>query len=65
MTTKAPEEHEPLAYSINGLAAVSTFSRTEINRAIAAGELAAKKRGTRKFILPAEAKRWLESHPDA
>jgi hypothetical protein len=65
MTTKAPEEKEPLAYSINELAAVSSFSRTEINRALAGGELIAKKRGTRRFILVDEAKRWLKSHPDA
>lgn len=65
MTTKTTEEgKEPLAYSINGLADASTFSRTEINRAIAAGELVAKRRGSRRFILIDEAKRWLEDHPD-
>jgi hypothetical protein len=65
MTTKTTEEcTQPLAYSINELAAVSSFSRTEINRALAAGELIAKRRGTRRFILVDEAKRWLESHPD-
>jgi hypothetical protein len=65
MTTKTTEERkEPLAYSINELAEATSISRTEINRALAAGELVAKRRGARRFILVDEAKRWLEDHPD-
>jgi hypothetical protein len=66
MTTNTAEAaaDEPLAYTISGLAKVSTISRTEIYDDINAGLLIAKRRGKRRFVLADEAKRWLESHED-
>lgn len=66
MTTRTTTEErkETLAYSISELAEATSISRSVINEAIAKGELVAKRRGARRFILVDEAKRWLESHPD-
>lgn len=65
MTHPTTEAKEPLAYSINELAAASTISRSEIYKDIEDGKLATKRRGRRQIILAAEAKRWLEAHEDA
>jgi len=55
----------PLAYHIPEAANLARASRTTIYRAIKAGELQARKRGTRTLILADELMRWVETLPCA
>jgi hypothetical protein len=59
-----PRELEPLAYDISEAAQVSRRGRTRIKRAIAAGELRAKKEGRSTIILESDLRRWLAQLPD-
>ena len=55
----------PLAYSIAGLAAATSASRSILYEAIAAGALPAKKLGGRTLVLRDAAEAWLARLPDA
>lgn len=52
-----------LAYSIPEAVKASSFSKSELYEAMARGELVARKRGSRTFILARDLRAWLESHP--
>lgn len=53
-----------LSYSVDEAAEATSFSSTTLWDAIAKGELAAKKRGRRTYILVNELVRWLEAGDD-
>ena len=53
----------PLAYGINTGAEAAAVKRDTIYRAIARGELTARKIGSRTVILAEDLRGWLESRP--
>ena len=56
---------EPFAYSVPDACKASAASRSAIYRAVKAGDLTLRKRGTRSLILADELRRWLQSLPVA
>ena len=56
---------DTLAYTIPDACRISAASRSAIYRAVKAGELTLRKRGTRSLILADELRRWLQSLPVA
>jgi excisionase family DNA binding protein len=53
----------PLAYSIPDACKCSNTGRTTVYKAINAGDLTARKRGSRTIILSSDLERWLNSLP--
>ena len=56
---------DTLAYTIPDACRISAASRSAIYRAVKAGELTLRKRGTRSLILADELPRWHQSLPVA
>jgi excisionase family DNA binding protein len=56
---------DTLAYTIPDACKASAASRSAIYRAVKAGELTLRKRGTRSLIMADELRRWLQSLPVA
>jgi predicted DNA-binding protein YlxM (UPF0122 family) len=55
---------EKLAYSVRELADAAGLSDQQIYNHITRGDISAKHSGTKKIILAAEARRFLETLPD-
>jgi excisionase family DNA binding protein len=63
VTQQPPPDPLPLAYGISPAAAAAGVGRDTLYRAIAGGELTARKIGTRTVILADKLKRWLTAMP--
>lgn len=57
-------ESNPVAFTISEAVAASRVSRSELYRAMARGDLAAKKNGRKTLILREELTRFLATLPD-
>lgn len=62
---RTPPEHrpEPLAYGINPAAEAAGVGRDTLYRAIARGELTARKIGARTVIMADDLRAWLAAKP--
>ena len=62
---KSPDITPRLGFSIDGASDSSGLGRTFLYKAIGAGELIAKKAGSRTIILPKDLAAYLDNLPDA
>lgn len=58
-STLTTQGEQPLAFSLNHLAALSSISRRTIERAVMSGALRSRRIGGRRIVLRADALRWL------
>jgi len=58
-------QHEPIAYSIPDAADAAGVGKSKIYSEIAAGNLRARKMGSRTLILIEDLKAWLANLPEA
>jgi excisionase family DNA binding protein len=58
------DEQAPIAFRPESIAASCGVSRSRIYQAIAAGDLPARRLGTRLVVLRRDAEQWLSNLPD-